>query len=197
MDWEAYPLTADKFANWAHQIAGHGETINLFMDYETFGEHQWATTGIFNFLNYLPQHVLEHPDFRFKTPSETIGRYPVRGVYDVPEMSSWADTERDLSAWAGNAMQKEALRRYYELEQPVKNTADQELINNWRKLSTSDHFYYMSTKTNSDGEVHEYFSPYQSPLDAYNYFMNAISDLEYRVSKVRKSVTDVEEFFLV
>ena len=187
-DWEEYPLTADKFANWIHQTAGCGETINLFMDYETFGEHQWEETGIFNFLNYLPQHVLSHPDFSFKTPSEIIEKYPVRGAYDVPEISSWADTERDLSAWAGNPMQKEALRRYYDLEQPVKSTKDKELLNNWRKLSTSDHFYYMCTKENSDGEVHEYFSPYKSPLQAYVYFMNAIADLEYRISKIKKPI---------
>ncbi len=197
MEWTEYPLTADKFAYWLHQTLGRGETINLFMDYETFGEHQWASTGIFNFLNYLPQHVLSHLDFTFNTPSEVIEKYPVRGAYNVPQMSSWADTERDLSAWNGNPMQKEALRRLFELEIPIKKTGDQELLDKWRKLSTSDHFYYMSTKQHSDGEVHQYFSPYKSPLEAYNYFVNVLSDLEYRISKVRKTIMDPREFVLV
>ncbi|MFT5168048.1 MAG: alpha-amylase [Saprospiraceae bacterium] len=197
MEWSEYPLTADKFSHWIHQFAGNGETINLFMDYETFGEHQWETTGIFNFLNYLPQHVLSHPDFTFSTPSEVIEKYPIRGAYDVPKISSWADTERDLSAWAGNPMQKEALRRFYDLETPIKNSGDWELLENWRKLSTSDHFYYMCTKGNSDGEVHEYFSPYKSPIEAYNFFINILTDLEYRVSKVRKPILGAKESFLV
>ncbi len=197
MDWEAYPLTADKFAGWIHQLNGNAETINLFMDYETFGEHQWEETGIFNFLNYLPEHVLSHPHFSFKTPSEVIDAYPFRGAYDVPEMSSWADTERDLSAWAGNALQKEALRRFYELETTIKNTGDLNLIDDWRKLSTSDHFYYMCTKENGDGEVHEYFSPYKSPLEAYNYFMNALADLEYHLAKIEKPILDSEAIFAI
>ncbi len=195
-DWEHYPLTADKFANWTHQLAGNAETVNLFMDYETFGEHQWEETGIFEFLKYLPQHVLSHPDFNFKTPSEVIKKYPLRGEYSSRAFSSWADTERDLSAWNGNSMQKEALRRLYDLEAEVKASGDILLLENWRMLSTSDHFYYMSTKESCDGTVHEYFSPYKSPLDAYNYFINALADLEYQLSKVTKPTVDIEKLSL-
>jgi len=187
VEWSAYPLTADKYASWIHQTASSGDTINLFMDYETFGEHQWSETGIFEFLNHLPEHVLEHPAFSFKTPSEIIETYSVRGVYDVPKISSWADTERDLSAWAGNPMQQEALRRYFDLEQAIKSCQDKALLRDWRMLSTSDHFYYMCTKKSSDGEVHEYFSPYNSPLDAYNYFINVITDIEYRLLGLKKT----------
>ncbi len=185
MDWEEYPLTADKFADWLHRLAGNSETINLFMDYETFGEHQWEETGIFNFLNFLPEKVLSHPDYSFKTPSEIIDTYPLRGEYHVPHISSWADTERDLSAWAGNSIQKEALRRYFDLGEVVKDTGDLFLVEAWRKLSTSDHFYYMSTKTSSDGEVHAYFSPYKSPIEAYNYFIAALTDLECRIERTK------------
>lgn len=191
MDWDQYPLTADKFAAWLHRLAGHSETINLFMDYETFGEHQWEETGIFNFLNFLPEKVLSHSDFQFKTPSEIIDIYPLRGEYHVPQISSWADTERDLSAWAGNAMQKEALRRYFDLEQAVKDSGDLFLVEAWRKLSISDHFYYMSTKSSSDGEVHAYFSPYKSPIEAYNYFIATLTDLEYRVANITERTKDL------
>lgn len=189
MDWEQYPLTADKYASWIHELVGQGDMINLFMDYETFGEHQWAETGIFNFLNYLPEHILKYPACSFKTPTEIIDSYSVRGVYDVPNVSSWADTERDLSAWAGNPMQQEALRRYFDLEEMVKACQDEQLVSDWKKLSTSDHFYYMCLKKSSDGAVHDYFSPYASPLEAYNYFINAITDVEYRLSKIDKTTS--------
>ncbi|HKZ37430.1 MAG TPA: glycoside hydrolase family 57 protein, partial [Chryseolinea sp.] len=138
-DWTEWPLTAPKFANWIHQVAGNGETINLFMDYETFGEHQWPETGIFNFLSHVPEEILKHPDFNFKTPSEVIECYRVRGEYDVHRISSWADIERDLSAWLGNSLQHDAMERIYNLEKAVKETEDEELIDTWAKLLTSDH----------------------------------------------------------
>lgn len=176
--WKEFPLTADKFKNWVHSIAGNGETINLFMDYETFGEHQWECTGIFDFLDHLPQEILLHPDFDFKTPSEIIDRYPARGIYDAHNCISWADTERDLSAWMSNAMQQEAIRRIYSLEKQVISCGDPDLLKVWEHLQTSDHFYYMCTKFWNDGDVHKYFSPYDSPYDAYMYYMNVFSDLE-------------------
>jgi alpha-amylase len=179
--WSQWPLTVDKFAEWVFRVAGCGETINLFMDYETFGEHQWESTGIFNFLDHLPGRILQHPDFNFKTPSEVIEAYPERGVYDAHHFISWADTERDLSAWLSNSMQQEAFRRVYSLEHEVLACGDPGIIKSWEKLQTSDHYYYMCTKFWNDGDVHKYFSPYDSPYDAYMFFMNAFSDLECRV----------------
>ena len=178
-EWAEWPLTAPKFAKWIHQIAGNGETINLFMDYETFGEHQWPETGIFDFLESLPNEIYKHPDFNFKTPSEVIKTYQAPGEYDVHHLSSWADLERDLSAWLGNSLQHDAMERIYSLEKKVKETGDLHLLDNWAKLLTSDHFYYMSTKYWNDGDVHKYFSHYNTPYDAYINFMNVVTDLEH------------------
>jgi alpha-amylase len=184
--WAEFPLTADKFKNWAHAIAGNGETINLFMDYETFGEHQWESTGIFNFLDHLPGEILQHPDFDFKTPSEVIETYPARDIYDAHDYTSWADTERDLSAWLSNSMQVEAINRIYSIEDDIMEYGSEELIKVWEKLQTSDHYYYMCTKFWNDGDVHKYFSPYDSPYDAYMYFMNVFSDLECSLKELKK-----------
>ncbi len=179
--WEQWPLTADKFARWVNQINGHGFLCNLFIDFETFGEHQWADTGIFDFLRHLPGEVLKHPDNNFLTPSQVIDRYDAVGEVDVPHMISWADTERDLSAWLGNAMQSNALHELYKLEGPLKEKADQELLTDWRKLTASDHFYYMCTKYWADGDVHKYFSPYESPYDSYINFMNVLDNVQARL----------------
>ncbi len=177
-DWSEWPLTASKFAHWVHRTAGNGETINLFMDYETFGEHQWPETGIFEFLKHLPREIRKHPDFNFLTPSEVVGKYDVKGEYDVHHLSSWADIDRDLSAWLGNSLQNDAMTRIYSLENQIKRTGDEEMINEWARLLTSDHFYYMCTKYWSDGDVHKYFSHYDSPYDAYINYMNVVTDLE-------------------
>ncbi|MGB3076854.1 MAG: glycoside hydrolase family 57 protein [Chitinophagales bacterium] len=177
-NWEDWPLTADKFSKWLHDHAGQAETINLFMDYETFGEHQWKETGIFDFLDNLPEMILDHPDFYFRSPSEVISNHPPRDVYDAPEFTSWADEERDLSAWNENELQREALEKIYALEHAVKATDNEDLLKVWSKLQTSDHFYYMSTKFWADGDVHKYFSPFPSPYDAGIFYMNVISDLE-------------------
>lgn len=179
--WSEYPLTADKFAHWVHNIAGNGQVVNLFMDYETFGEHQWADTGIFDFMEHLPEAIWKHPDFKFSTVSEVAYLYPAVGEIDTHEFISWADMERDLSAWMGNSMQKEALHSIYEIEDKIKSTGDPYILEQWRKLLTSDHFYYMSTKFWHDGDVHKYFSPYETPHDAYIYFMNCLEDLKHRI----------------
>jgi len=185
--WKEFPLTADKFKTWVHNMAGNGETVNLFMDYETFGEHQWESTGIFNFLDHLPGEILQHSDFDFKTPSEIIAMYPARDIYDAHNFTSWADTERDLSAWLSNSMQVESAKRIYSLERDIMACGDIELIRTWERLQTSDHFYYMCTKFWNDGDVHKYFSPFDSPYDAYMFFMNVFSDLECTVkNKLRK-----------
>ena len=179
-DWSQWPLTADKFANWIHDANGNGHIINLFMDYETFGEHQWEDTGIFDFLGHLPQSVLNHPDNSFKTPSEVIESYEAMDSVDVPHLISWADTERDLSAWLGNAMQSNAIHELYRLEKEVKACTDPQVLSDWRKLQVSDHFYYMCTKYFADGDVHKYFNPYDSPYDSYINFMNVLTNLRGR-----------------
>lgn len=181
--WPEYPLTAEKFATWVNRVNGNGQCVNLFMDYETFGEHQWEDTGIFSFMYHLPEHVLKHPDNSFKTPSELIDSYDAVDTVDVPHIISWADTERDLSAWLGNAMQSNALHEVYKLEKIIKQTHNEELLSDWRKLQTSDHFYYMCTKYFSDGDVHKYFNPYESPYDSYINFMNVLTNLKERCSK--------------
>src|SRR3989339_605621 len=172
-DWSQWPLTADKFANWVNDVNGCGYVVNLFMDYETFGEHQWEDTGIFNFLRHLPEEILKHPDNDFVTPSEAIARYEPVAELDVHNYMSWADVERDLSAWLSNAMQHDAIQSIYSMEGEVLATDDARLIEDWRKLQTSDHFYYMCTKWFNDGDVHKYFNPYNTPYEAFIAYMNA------------------------
>lgn len=184
--WQEFPLRAGKYRNWVHSIAGNGDTVNLFMDYETFGEHQWESTGIFDFLDQLPSELLKHPDFDFKTPSEVISSYLARDVYDAHHYTSWADTERDLSAWMSNSMQQEALSRIYSLEEGILKSEDPGLLSVWEHLQTSDHYYYMCTKFWNDGDVHKYFSPFDSPYDAYIYFMNVFNDLECSLKNLSK-----------
>jgi alpha-amylase len=181
-DWTQWPLTADKFARWVGNVNGNGNVVNLFMDYETFGEHQWEDTGIFDFMRHLPQEILRHPDNDFKTPSEVVQCYNSIGIVDVPHIISWADTERDLSAWLGNAMQSNAIHELYRLEKQIKKTNDEKIIADWRKLQASDHFYYMCTKYFADGDVHKYFNPYDSPYDSYINFMNVLGNLHSRCS---------------
>ena len=146
------------------------------MDYETFGEHQWEDTGIFEFLDSLPEKIFDvNPGQNdFATPSECIERYEPVGEYDVKHMTSWADTERDLSAWLGNSMQEAAAAELYRLEEPIKAryaAGDEFILEDWRKLTTSDHLYYMCTKYWADGDVHKYFSPYDRPCPQYILFM--------------------------
>lgn len=180
--WNEYPLMADKFANWVNKVNGTGYVVNLFMDYETFGEHQWEDTGIFDFMRHLPEEVLKHPDNNFMTPTQVADTYETSDVVDVPHVISWADTERDLSAWLGNAMQSNALHDLYKLEKNIKESHDTDILNDWRKMQTSDHFYYMCTKYFADGDVHKYFNPYDSPYDSYINFMNALGNLKHRCS---------------
>jgi alpha-amylase len=180
--WTEHPLTSEKFAAWIANTPG--ETFNLFMDYETFGEHQWADTGIFDFMYHLPEQ-LKNRNIGFKTPSETIKTLKPVGEIDIHCPVSWADLERDVSAWIGNEIQEAALREIYELEKIMRTKKGnfskkiaEEQIDTWRKLQTSDQFYYMCTKHWADGDVHKYFSPYDSPYDAYITFMNVLSDFK-------------------
>lgn len=182
-DWSEWPLDAGRFAEWISAINGNGQVVNLFMDYETFGEHQWEDTGIFEFLRDLPAKVLAHPDNNFVTVTEAAARYEPQDEIDAPQFYSWADTERDLSAWLSNPMQHDAARTLYELEEPIIKSRDEKLITAWRRLTTSDHLYYMCTKWWSDGDVHKYFSPYDSPYDAFISYMNVLKDLKLRVNQ--------------
>ncbi len=184
--WEEWPLTADKFAQWVSAINGNGEVVNLFMDYETLGEHQWEDTGIFEFLRHLPYEILKHPDNNFLTPREVIDSYEVKAELDVHNFISWADIERDLSAWLGNKMQQNAISELYMLEADIKKSNDKKLIDDWRKLQTSDQFYYMCTKWFSDGDVHKYFNPYDSPYEAFIAFMNVLNDITLRLKEKQK-----------
>jgi alpha-amylase len=179
-EWVEYPLTAEKYARWVNQVNGNGYTANLFIDYETLGEHQWADSGIFDFLEQVPDEILKLGGNDFKTPSEVIGSYPPSEEYDVPHMISWADTERDLSAWLGNAMQSNALHELYRLETEVRACGDPQVLDDWRRLQASDHFYYMCTKHLADGAVHSHFNPYESPYDSYINFMNVLDSLRRR-----------------
>jgi alpha-amylase len=178
--WSEWPLTANKFAQWVNSVNGNGYVVNLFMDYETFGEHQWQDTGIFDFMRHLPYEILKHPDNNFKTPSEVVNCYEAVDEIDIPHVISWADTERDLSAWLGNAMQSNALHELYRLERKIKSARDEKILADWRKLQISDHFYYMCTKYFADGDVHKYFNPYGSPYDSYINFMNVLDRLHHR-----------------
>ena len=183
--WEEWPLTADKYESWTTSAMEGQSTLNLFMDYETFGEHQWEDTGIFEFFDEFVKRWLSSPDRTFYTATEAVRNSEPVGTISMPHTVTWADSERDLTAWLGNDMQQEALRYLYELETPVLETGDIELIGDWRKLQTSDHSYYMCTKWFTDGDVHAYFSPYNSPYDAFLYFMNALRDLRFRLAEVQ------------
>ena len=180
-DWAAWPLTAEKYTQWADTALSDGSTLNLFMDYETFGEHQWADTGIFSFFESFVRQWLREPGNKFYTLSEAIMSHEPAAELSMPNTVTWADSQRDMTAWTGNSMQREALRHLYDLEDSILRSNDLELIEDWRKLQSSDHSYYMSTKWETDGDVHAYFSPYDSPYDAFLYYMNVLRDIRYRV----------------
>ena len=182
--WEEWPLTSEKFTQWVNNVNGNGNVVNLFMDYETFGEHQWEDTGIFDFMRALPGEILKHPDNEFLTPSEVADKYEAVGEFDAHNYVSWADVERDLSAWLSNTMQHEAINNIYALEADVFATGDVKIIEDWRKLQTSDHFYYMCTKWFSDGDVHKYFNPYDSPYEAFIAYMNILNDFRIKSNKL-------------
>ena len=182
-NWPGYPLTSEKFADW---IAGcAGDVVNLCMDYETIGEHHWDDTGIYNFWQAIPAALIE-AGLQWVTPTEAVELYRAAQEYHSDDITSWADTERDLSAWMGNVMQQEAIAKVHHLEQEILAVNDPELTDTWAKMQTSDHFYWMSTKGGPDGSVHQYFTPYPSPYDAYNYFMNVLADLQIRLRRAQE-----------
>jgi alpha-amylase len=178
--WVGFPLTADKYSNWMAQ--NQGDLINLFMDYETFGEHHWEDTGIFDFLKHLPEHVLDHEHMDFVTVREAIRRYDARGTIDVPWAISWADEHRDVSTWLGNDMQRACFQELQQLGQKIKKGDNSENLDAWRKLQTSDHLYYISTKGFEDGAVHSYFSHYDNPYDGFINYMNILQDFKHNMN---------------
>ena len=177
--WKGWPLTADKYANWMSRV--QGDIINLFMDYETFGEHQWTETGIFDFLEHLPGEALGHEHLDFVTVSEAVEKYNVVGDIDAPWAISWADEDRDVSTWLGNDMQVACFNELKNLGRKIKEKGDPDLLNTWRRLQTSDHLYYLSTKGLADGDVHAYFSPYDGPYDGFINYMNILQDLKNKI----------------
>ncbi len=196
--WNEWPLTVDKYIRWLETAGNQGPVINLFMDFETFGENVWKDTGIFEFFNDLVIRWSNDSNHNFMTVSEACDSSTSEETISMPWTVTWADTERDLSAWLGNSMQHEALKAIYDLKESVLASKDEDLIADWRRLLTSDHLYYMSTKHLNDGGVHQYFSPYDSPFDAFLYFMNAVRDVrgraeEYKNPKTKKKVKEVTE----
>ena len=182
-DWVGWPLTADRWAAWV--AASDGEVVSVFLDFETFGEHHHPESGILDFLRALPD-ALRRSGVRMVTPTQAASR-PSAGALSFPTAMSWADTERDTSAWLGNPLQQAAHDRLYALRDRVLDSGDARQIETWRRLSTSDHFYYMSTKWHADGDVHTYFNPHATPYDAYISFMNVMTDLERRAGGDRRT----------
>jgi alpha-amylase len=179
--WSEYPLTTEKYVSWLNKVDKKEETVNLFMDYETFGEHQWVETGIFEFLKNLPDAVFKMSKYSFSTPSEVARNLQPVSAINVNYPISWADEERDLTAWLGNEMQQEAFNKLYELSGKISRVNDPKLEKDWNYLQISDHFYYMCTKFFSDGAVHSYFNPYQSPYDAFINYMNILQDIRKKL----------------
>ena len=179
-EWNEHPLTAEKYSHWISE-ENNATSINLFMDYETFGEHQWKESGIFDFLEKFPSEWLKTKDHTFMTISQAVRHFNPVDEIDVPNTITWADTERDLSAWIGNSMQANSIKALYEIEKKVLKSKDVSIIKDWRLLQTSDHFYYMCTKYFNDGDIHAYFSPYDNPYEAFMNFMNVFNDLKYRL----------------
>lgn len=180
-NWSDWPLTGEKYLSWIKNSAQNDEIVNLFMDYETFGEHQKAQSGIFDFMKYLPEAVLNDGEFEFVTPSEATEKHNAVAELDVPDPISWADEERDLTAWLGNELQNDAFNKLYSLTEKLYILNDEYLWSDFGHLQESDHFYYMCTKFFSDGAVHKYFNPYDTPYEAFINYMNVLSDFILRV----------------
>ncbi len=191
-DWNMYPLTAAKYVTWMKDSVKEGDIVNLFMDYETFGEHQSADSGIFDFMRELPAAVLADGTFNFVTPSEATKKYKAVADMPVEDPISWADEERDITAWLGNELQSEAFKKVYAMKEKLAIVNDPDLNDDWGHLQESDHFYYMCTKFFSDGEVHKYFNPYDTPYEAFINYMNVISDFQIRLDEKRAAL-DVKE----
>ena len=191
--WSEYPLTAEKYAGWMKSLPKQEEIVNIFINYETFGQLQPKSSGIFEFFRYLPEIMLKTKELEFSTPSEVIKNHQPVSAIHVPHPVSWADEERDLTAWLGNELQKEAFEKLYKMRERMNSCEDQRMIRDWNYLQSIDHLYYMSTKFFSDGEVHKSFNPYATPYEAFINFMNVMSDFSFRLNKiVPKSIRELE-----
>jgi alpha-amylase len=182
-EWSEWPLTAEKYVSWIKETGNNSELINIFLEYETFGEYHTVDSGIFSFLEKLPEAVWQQTSFTFMTPSETISRYQPVSAVQVPSPISWADEERDLTAWLGNELQSAAFEKLYSLGERVIRIEDEAMRRDFSFLKSSDHFHYMSTKFFSDGALQKYYNPYDTPYDAFMNYMNVLSDLEIRVNR--------------
>jgi alpha-amylase len=182
-NWSEWPLTADKYSAWLNRLASKSELINIFLDYETFGEHNHKDTGIFDFLHHLPGSILRKTPYKFMTPTEVTDSLQPVSAISIPSPISWADEERDITAWNGNELQAAALDKLYKLTDKVRRCEDIQIRKDWEYLQASDHFYYMATKFFSDGAVHAYFNPYDTPYDAFMNYMNILSDFEIRLNR--------------
>jgi alpha-amylase len=189
-NWNEWPLTTDKYASWINKLASKSELLNIFIDYETFGEHNWKETGIFDFLSHLPGAILKKTSFRFMTPSEVADNLQPVSAISVTHPISWADEERDITAWLGNELQNAAFEKLYSLSDKVNSCEYDQLKKDWIYLQSSDHFYYMCTKFFSDGAVHAYFNPYETPYDAFMNYMNVLSDFEIRINRMCPATED-------
>lgn len=194
--WPEWPVTAEKFVGWLNNISPKEDVLNIFLDYETFGEHQWASTGIFEFMKKLPATILSNTNYNFATPSELAEKLQPVSAINVPYPISWADEERDLTAWRGNNMQDEAFERLYDLADRVNQSDDEDLKRDWNYLQSSDHFYYICTKWFSDGDVHKYFNHYPSPYEAYINYMNVLADFTIRVNEKSPGTKDLMDELL-
>jgi len=194
-NWNSWPLTADKYASWINKLAPKSELINIFLDYETFGEHNWKETGIFDFLSHMPGAILKKTPFKFMTPTEISETLQPISAISIPSPISWADEERDITAWLGNEMQVAALDKLYSLAGKVNKCEDDLIKKDWEYLQSSDHFYYMATKFFSDGAVHAYFNPYETPYDAFMNYMNVLSDFEIRLKKIFPDTAEQDQIF--
>ena len=189
--WKDWPLTGEKYLSWLKEA--EGDIVNLFMDYETFGEHQKEASGIFEFMRYLPEAVLADGSMTFTTPTLAARKYKAVDVIDVPDPISWADEERDITAWLGNELQQDAYNKLYEQTEKLSIVNEPSLWEDFGHLQESDHFYYMSTKFFSDGEVHRYFNPYNTPYEAFINYMNALSDFIIRIDDAVETFTRASE----
>jgi alpha-amylase len=194
-DWNAWPLTAEKYASWINKLASKSELLNIFLDYETFGEHNWKESGIFDFLYHMPGTVLKKTPFRFMTPTEISEKLQPVSAISIPSPISWADEERDITAWLGNELQIAALDKLYSMAGKVNKCEDNLIKKDWEYLQSSDHFYYMATKFFSDGAVHAYFNPYETPYDAFMNYMNVLSDFEMRLRKYFPDTAEQDQIY--
>ncbi len=194
-NWSEWPLTAEKYASWVNKLAPTSEVLNIFLDYETFGEHNWKDSGIFDFLSHMPAAILKKTPFKFMTPTEVADSLQPVSAINIHSPISWADEERDITAWHGNELQVAALDKLYSLSRKVNKCEDQKIRKDWAFLQSSDHFYYMATKFFSDGAVHAYFNPYETPYDAFMNYMNVLSDFEIRLKQWFPDTAEQEQIY--